>query len=496
VEPRDGVLRVFLPPVYELEAFIALIAAIESVAGELGLPVQLEGYHPPHDSRLERIQVTPDPGVIEVNIHPSRSWRDLLATTTAVYDEARECGLASEKFMLDGRHAGTGGGNHFTLGGATPEDSVFLRRPDMLRSLIAYFLDHPSLSYLFSGLFVGPTSQAPRLDEARHDSLYELEIAFATLEAHAGDPPPWLVDRLFRHLLIDASGNTHRTELCIDKLYSPDSSAGRQGLIELRAFEMPPDAKMSCAAQLLVRALCARFAKTPYTRRPVRWGTQLLDRFMLPHFVLQDFRDVLRELGEAGFALHPSWYEAQYEFRFPLLGWIAAHGIELELRQAIEPWHVLGDEPAQGGTVRYVDSSVERLQVMARNLIGSRYAVACNGRRVPLHPTGTSGEYVAGVRYRAWKPPTALHPTIEPHTPLVIELIDTWAAHAVAGCTYHAVHPGGRSYDVFPRNALEAEGRRASRFWPFGHGPGPRETPPLESNPDFPLTLDLRRRPS
>ena len=493
IEPRDGILRVFLPPVAELEAFVALIAAIESVAGELGLPVQIEGYHPPKDERLERIQVTPDPGVIEVNIHPTRNWRDLVGVTTALYDDARACGLASEKFMLDGRHVGTGGGNHFTLGGATPADSPFLRRPDLLRSLLAYWLDHPSLSYLFSGLFVGPTSQAPRVDEARHDSLYELDIAFQTLASHPGEPPPWLVDRVFRNLLIDASGNTHRTELCIDKLYSPDSATGRQGLVELRAFEMPPDARMSCAAQLLVRALVAHFSRTPYTRRPMRWGMQLLDRFMLPHFVAQDFQDVLDDLDRAGFPFDANWYTAQHEFRFPLLGRIAGDGVELELRQAIEPWHVLGEETAPGGIVRYVDTSVERVQVIARNLIGSRHVLACNGRRVPLHPTGATGEYVAGVRYRAWKPPTALHPTIEPHAPLVFDLIDTWSEHAIAGCTYHAAHPGGRAYDVFPHNALEAEGRRASRFWPFGHQPGSAPVPPPEPNSDFPLTLDLRR---
>ena len=500
IEPRDGILRVFLPPVAELEAFVELIAAIEDTARVLGLPVQLEGYHPPKDPRLERLQVTPDPGVIEVNIHPTRSWRDLVDVTTVLYAEARECGLSTEKFMIDGRHSGTGGGNHFTLGGATAADSPFLRRPDVLRSLLSYWLDHPSLSYLFSGLFVGPTSQAPRMDEARHDSLYELEIAFETLAAQtqlpgAAEPPPWLVDRLFRHLLIDASGNTHRTEMCIDKLYSPDSSAGRQGLVELRAFEMPPDARMSCAAQLLVRGLVATFWRKPYTRRPTRWGTQLLDRFMLPHFVAQDFRDVLRDLRVAGFAFDSGWYDAQYEFRFPLLGRIAVDGIELELRQAIEPWHVLGEEGGTAGTVRYVDSSVERVQVLARNLVGSRYVVTCNNRRVPMHPTGTSGEFVAGVRYRAWKPATALHPTIEPHTPLVLELLDTWSEHALGGCTYHAVHPGGRAYHVFPHNALEAEARRVSRFWPFGHSLGSRSTPPPEVNRDLPLTLDLRRAP-
>ncbi|HMI91860.1 MAG TPA: transglutaminase family protein, partial [Polyangiales bacterium] len=493
VEPRDGILHVFLPPLVELEAFVALIAALEETASELGLPIQLEGYHPPKDPRLERLQVTPDPGVIEVNIHPTRSWRDLVDVTTVLYAEAHECGLASEKFMVDGRHSGTGGGNHFTLGGPTAADSPFLRRPDLLRSLLSYWLDHPSLSYLFSGLFIGPTSQAPRLDEARHDSLYELEIAFDTLAAQQSEAPPWLVDRLFRHLLIDSSGNTHRTELCIDKMYSPDSSAGRQGLLELRAFEMPPDARMSCAAQLLVRALVAWFWRKPYTRKPMRWGTQLIDRFMLPHFIGQDFRDVLRDLRTAGFAFEAGWYEAQQEFRFPLLGRIAVDGIELELRQAIEPWHVLGEEAAGGATVRYVDSSVERLQVLARNLIGSRYVVTCNNRRVPLHPTGTTGEFVAGVRYRAWKPPTALHPTIEPHTPLVFELLDTWSEHALGGCTYHAVHPGGRAYHVFPTNALEAEARRASRFWPFGHSLGSRGAPPAEPNRDLPLTLDLRR---
>ena len=510
VEPRDGILHVFMPPIAELEAWLERVAAIEDTAAQLGLPVQLEGYHPPKDPRLERLQVTPDPGVIEVNIHPTRSWRDLVDVTTVLYAEAHECGLATEKFMIDGRHSGTGGGNHFTLGGPTAPDSPFLRRPDLLRSLLAYWLDHPSLSYLFSGLFIGPTSQAPRIDEARHDTLYELEIAFEALNraapalrggaaseaAQSTEAPPWLVDRAFRHLLTDASGNTHRTELCIDKLYSPDSSAGRQGLLELRAFEMPPDARMSCAAQLLVRALVAWFWRKPYTRKPTRWGTQLLDRFMLPHFIGQDFRDVLRDLRtSAGFAFDAGWYEAQHEFRFPLLGRIAVDGVEIELRQAIEPWHVLGEEPAGGATVRYVDSSVERVQVLVRNLIGSRYLITCNNRRVPLHPTGTTGEFVASVRYRAWKPPTALHPTIEPHTPLVFELLDTWSEHAIGGCTYHAVHPGGRAYNVFPHNALEAEARRASRFWPFGHSLGSRSAPPAEPNRDLPLTLDLRRAP-
>ncbi len=500
VEPRDGVLHVFLPPLETVEHYLELCECIEATAEKRGDAIRLEGYHPPSDARLGRFQITPDPGVLEVNVHPASNWQELVATTTALYREARNTELRAEKFMLDGRHTGTGGGNHVVLGGATPADSPILRRPDLLRSLVGYWIDHPSLSYLFSGMFVGPTSQAPRVDEARNDSLYELGIAFGLLDGHKqprSAAPPWLVDRLFRNLLIDVTGNTHRTEFCIDKLYSPDSASGRQGLVELRAFEMPPHERMSLAQQLLVRALVAHLWRTPYVEPPVSWGTELHDRFLLPHFVSCDFQDVLEDLERGGFRFEQDWFAPHYEFRFPIYGAVEARGGPvLELRQAIEPWHVLGEELAANGTSRYVDSSVERLQVKVRGLVEGRHLVACNGRRVPLHPTGTTGERVAGVRYRAWQPPSALHPTIGVHTPLVFDIIDAWNDRAIAGCTYHVAHPGGLTAETFPRNSFEAEGRRAARFWAFGHTPGKLVLPPPESNAQFPFTLDLRRRPS
>jgi uncharacterized protein (DUF2126 family) len=495
VQPRDGRLHVFMPPVEKAEDYLDLIAGIETTAAETGLPVVIEGETPPKDPRLNKLGVTPDPGVIEVNMHPSKSWDELVGRTTTLYEEARQTRLGTEKFMLDGRHTGTGGGNHIILGGETPQDSPVLRRPDLLRSLLAYWQNHPSLSWMFSGLFVGPTSQAPRIDEARNDSLYELEVAFKEMDRQLGlskTPPPWIVDRLFRNLLIDSSGNTHRAEFSIDKLFAPESSTGRLGLVEMRAFEMPPDARMSLAQHLLLRGLVSKFWKEPYKNNLVRWGTDIHDRWMLPHFCETDFKDVINDLRASGYPFQAEWFAPHFEFRFPRIGDLEQRDLQIELRTALEPWHVLGEEPGGGTTVRYVDSSLERLQIKARGLVGDRFAITCNGHRVPLHPTGTSGEGVAGVRYRAWQPPICLQPTIGVHAPLRFDLYDTWNQRSLGGCTYHVAHPGGMNPETFPVNSYEAESRRLARFFRHGHQQG-KFTPPVETlNSDFPFTLDLR----
>ena len=518
IEIRDNKLHIFLPPLDTIEYYLELVSAIEATSKRLDIPVVFEGYNAPFDNRVQSMKITPDPGVIEVNVHPSKNWQELTENTLALYKHAKLSRLGTEKFMIDGKHTGTGGGNHVTLGGITPADSPLLRKPSLLRSLLTFWQHHPGLSYLFSGAFIGATSQAPRIDEARMENLYELEIAFSKIPKN-GDVPFWLTDRLFRHLLTDLTGNTHRAEFCIDKLYSPDSNTGRLGILELRAFDMPPHPQMSLMQNLLVRTLVAWFWNTPYEHDLVRWGTELHDKFLIEHFVRKDINDIVEKLNKAGYPFKEDWFNPFFEFRFPLHGMTTINNIEIELRAAIEPWNVLGEEMSDSGTARYVDSSVERIQIKVANFTNERYIVTCNGIKVNLKPTDVKGEYVAGIRYKAWNPHSSLHPTISIDAPLVFDIVDTWNKRSIGGCTYFVAHPGGRSYESVPINSLEAESRRINRFWAFNHTQGyifPNEKNPLTDdefktikktiNPkqfkykeipicnEFPVTLDLRKK--
>lgn len=490
-EVREGRLHLFFPPVAKLNSYLLLLKAIENVATRLSCPVVFEGYEPPRDDRIRKLMITPDPGVIEVNVHPAQDWPELVSIISTLHEAARTTRLGTEKFMLDGKHTGTGGGNHVTMGAAKAENSPFLRRPDLLGSFIRFWQNHPSLSYLFSGQFIGPTSQSPRVDEARDDNLYELEIALQQL-AYCDGKQPWKVDRILRNFLVDLTGNTHRAEFCIDKLYSPDSSTGRLGLVEFRNFEMPPHWQMSSLQVLLLRSLVAHFWQHPYSNPLINWGTELHDRFMLPHYVWQDLGWVIDDLKRSGYHFELDWFAPFQEFRFPHFGTLHIAGIEIEISGAIEPWHVLGEESTGQGTSRYVDSSVERLQVKARNMTSNRFIVTCNGRKLPLQFTGKEGEYVAGVRYKAWAPYSALHPTIPVNVPLVFDVVDTHNKRSLGGCTYHVAHPGGRNYDTFPVNANEAEARRVARFWHHGHSQGTKDFRLDDPHPSQPVTLDLR----
>lgn len=521
IEERNGNIYVFFPPFKHVEQYLELLAIVENCAKQLSLKICIEGYDPPRDNRIEKLVVTPDPGVIEVNVHPAKSWKEVVDNYKILFDGANRSGLGTEKFMLDGRHIGSGGGHHITLGGVTPSESPLLRRPDLLKSFLIFWQNHPGLSYLFSTAFIGPTSQAPRLDEGKPDQLYELEIALSQIDDKT-EVPYWLTDRLLRNLLVDLTGNTHRAEFCIDKLYSPDSSTGRLGILELRAFEMPPDERMCLVQLLLIRTLTAWFWKKPYKQKLVRWGTELHDKFMLHHYVKEDLLDICDQLKADGYHFDPSWLEPFFEFRFPLIGRVQQKGVTLSLRTGIEPWQVLGEEMSSSGTARFVDSSVERLELKVSGLNEERYAILCNEQRVPLRSTGRNEEFVAGIRYKAWAPPSALHPTLPVDVPLVFDIYDLLNKKSIGGCTYYVAHPGGRNYDSYPVNSFEAEARRESRFFNFGHTQGDVENQvetksQVESGPvryvnnhysssiknipsvkpeedkEFPYTFDLRR---
>ena len=490
IEWRDGKLEVFFPPLPSVDAWLSLLAVIEQAASKLGFPVLLCGYEPPRDPRIERFMIAPDPGVIEVNIHPCKDWETLCEQTYILYEEARAVGLDVQKWLNDGKPVGTGGGNHVTLGGPSFAESPFFKKPNILASMLIFWQNHPSLSYLFSGLFVGPTSQAPRIDEARLENLYELEIALRLLE-HAKTPEE--IASSLKNILVDVAGNTHRAEFCIDKLCFANAPQGMLGVLELRAFEMVPIPLWNLLQKLLMRALFVTFWEKPYEGKLVRWGSLLHDRFMLPHFLKKDLQEILYFLRERGFVFLPEWFDGFFNWRFPILGEIAVRDMRLQLQTALEPWPVLAEDMGNRGTARYVDSSTERVQVKLLGELSNRYALFCNGYRVPLIDDPEDNVKIGAVRFTSKLFAHRIHPRLKMDSPLIFDVVDTWHGKSIGGCRYAAMPAKEEIWQHLPVNAREAESRRQARFSPDGHTPGDFKGKEPIKNPDYPNLLDLRR---
>lgn len=485
----DGFLRVFLPPLARVEAWLELMRALHSS----GALLRLEGYPPPLPdlqseplAGLKTLSITPDPGVLEVNLHPASHWEELVEIVTGVDQEARQCGLMAHRFWRDGNQIGTGGGCHVVVGGAAPRLSPFAQKPEFLRSILLFWNRHPALAYFFSGLFVGPTCQAPRVDEARHDALYELELAFRALEG-PGSPDPATLGRMFRDLLVDVSGNGHRSEICVDKLFDPIAPGGQQGLLEFRAMEMSPEPSMTLVLMLFLRCLLSYLWTHPQQGDLRRFGTELHDRYMLPTYLWQDLESMVAELHQAGIPFQLEWLRPQLELRFPLLGQCKCQGVTLQLRGALEPWPVLGE--SQGGS-RPVDSSVQRVEVRLLGLDLKRFRVACNGQFLPLQPIGP-GEYLSAVRFRAWQFHQSLHPTLGIQSPLQFDLVGTDGVSRGV-CRYHTRRPDGEAWEDFPADSQEASRRRQLRFQTGWHKALVFDWSEPYLNREYPCTLDLR----
>ncbi|GAA4454949.1 transglutaminase family protein [Novipirellula rosea] len=521
VEARDNAIHVFLPPIHFVEHYVELIAVIQATAQQLQLPVVLEGYDPPQDQRLKRFVIEPDRNRVRLVLPAASSWQQQCELYETAYAEAKAVGLVPESGLsednddvvhlaeLDEEKVQRASSNTaLTLGGPTPSSSPFLNHPQLLRSLISYWQNHPCLSYLFSGTQIGPSGNAPRPDEGRDDALYELGIALERFPV-TDSPHLWLPDRLLRHLLADASGNMHRAEIRVDTLYAPERQSRRLGQILLQSFTMAPISTLASLQALLVRALIAHFKRRPYAEPLVRWESQLHDRFMLPQVLWDDFNSVIRDLNESGFPLQQEWFQSIFELNFPRLGRVQIGDITLELRRAHEPWPLLAEEVTGAGIARFIDVANERLQVRLSGVIPDRYVLACNRESVPLKRGSTEGEYVAGVRYKVTQPPSTLHPTIAPVTALVFDLIDTWTSKSIGGCTYYPAAPqtwtdeagatpekvelAGREPTVPPLPAAPAPIRVSGRFEGTGSGDNAIGTPTQRLDRRFPYLLDLTK---
>lgn len=501
-EIRTGTLTIFLPPLL-LAPYCALLPKIEETLARLKLAdVVLAGYAPPADAALPTVGLASDPGVLEINVSPCATWADYDRQLGQLFAAAAACGLCARKLQFNGRETGTGGGAHLVFGGPAGLLSPFFAFPSLLPSVVRYWQHHPALSYAFTGAYMGPSSQAPRIDESTFEALYELEIACAGAESLGSPRNLALFDLLFRDLLMDRSGNTHRAEISVDKLWNPWTPNGRLGLVEFRAFETHPAPAVQSVTALLARAILARLAAAPFREPFVRWAGELHDRFFLPAFVWEDLAGICDDLKKHGIAFDPAWLRAPWEFRFPILGQFAlgdrkAGEFVIEFRQALEAWPLLGESPNAGTVTRTVDSSLDRLEARISDqkfLEGGLLLV--NGVPCKFRATADGGA-ACGIRYRAFYLTPSLQPHVPVHAPLLLEWIDGATLVVVAAARWHVWNPTNTAYAAAPANDTVAAARRAERWEDWPHTVGqPRFVPKIDFPPEGQHTLDLRRYPA
>ncbi len=489
IEWKDGALEIFFPPLV-LTDYLKLLDRVAALAHKHDWrDLVISGYPPEKAGLLRQLILASDPGVIEVNTPPYPRWSQFAACVRKLHRAAAAVGMRAAKLHYNGNIHGTGGGAHICFGGPTPALSPILTLHHLLPGLVRFLQNHPCLGYLFSGQYIGPSSQAPRIDESTYEAVTELEIAFPGAARVAGNP--YLFGMLFRDLLMDRTGNTHRAELSIDKMWNTFAPNGTTGIVEFRAIESTPGPEDLNLIALLLRAIIARLAVQPYTRPFVRFGHSLHDRYFLPVFLRDDLLTVLADLKRHGIPINPALFDPFLQFRLPLYGVLRAGVDRLEVRHALEAWPLLGEQPSGAFTARFIDSSTERLEFRTTSAAAKRAKLIVNGREVPLKQHGS--HMIAGFRFRAFYRVPALHPHIPSQSPLTLAWTDRRTGKVLDAAVWHSWQPNGEPYSHRPRDEKEADQRRAERWIPCPALIGrPLKSRPLPSDPDR-YTHDFRR---
>ncbi len=462
-------LQIFIPPLFQ-PAFLELLTHIEKALGAAHCHApSFAGYIPSDDSGCwEKLAIASDPGVLEINLPPCSDWSEYAQWLDRLERAAAASNLCSHKQLRPEEQTGTGGGNHLLFGGPSLDRNALFTHPGWITSLLRYWQHHPSLAYLFTGQYVGASSQAPRPDESAR-ALYDLEMAYQFLEQLPPGDHRQLISETLRHLHTDTSGNTHRSEISFDKFWNLAFDGGCRGLIEFRAVETLPRADWMSAVAQLWWSLAAHLLEQPFTKPLLDQSQILHDRFFLPAYLWNDLSQILRDLARAGFPLPESTFRAIADWRLPvMLDW-QQEGASLTIRKALESWPLLCETPLEGGsTSRFVDTSIERLEFLANPQFARHCKIRINGRLLPLQ-TFPDGMFGAGLRYRRSALHPSLHPGIAPQLPLSLDIAR------------------GRSHSAF---RLEA-GRR--EFTADAQPPSaPSGTAPCRRlNPQL-LTFDLR----